>query len=115
VFIVNSKVNWANLSGNQNAIHLLEQHLDKVDWFWLSGNPNAIHILEKNLDKVDWFELSRNPNAIHLLSKLDTNKMRENNKVFAEELVAHVLNPLRLNRICETYGVELDELVELCW
>jgi hypothetical protein len=41
--------------------------------------------------------------------------MRENNKGFAEELVAHVFNPLRLIRICETYGVELDELVELCW
>jgi hypothetical protein len=49
------------------------------------------------------------------LSKLDTNKMRENNKVFAEELVAHVFNSVRLSRVCETYGVELDELVELCW
>jgi hypothetical protein len=41
--------------------------------------------------------------------------MRENNKAFAEELVAHVFNPLRLIRICEIYGLELDELVELCW
>ena len=27
---------------------------DKLDWFELSGNPNAIHLLEKNLDKVIW-------------------------------------------------------------
>jgi hypothetical protein len=93
----------------------LEQHLDKISWNYLSTNPNAIHILEQHLHKVNWYELSQNPNAIHLLTKLDTNKMRENNKAFAEELVAHVFNPLRLNRICETYGVELDELVELCW
>jgi hypothetical protein len=41
--------------------------------------------------------------------------MRENNKAFAEELVAHVFNPVRMNRVCEAYEVELDELVELCW
>jgi hypothetical protein len=35
----------------------------------LSGNPNAIHLLEKNQDKIDWRVLSRNPNAIHLLEK----------------------------------------------
>ena len=115
VFIVNSNVDWGCLSRNPNAIHLLEKNLDKVNWSMLSQNPNAIHILEQHLDKVNWGTLSRNPNAIHLLSKLDTNKMRENNKVFAEELVTHVFNPLRLNRICETYEVELDELVELCW
>jgi hypothetical protein len=25
-------------------------YLDKVDWYQLSGNKNAIHILENNLD-----------------------------------------------------------------
>ena len=42
------------------------QYLDKVDWYMLSGNPNAIPILEKNLDKVNWGWLCVNPNA-HLL------------------------------------------------
>jgi hypothetical protein len=50
-----------------------------------------------------------------MFSKLDTNKMKQNNKVFAEELVAYVFNPLRLNRICIEYDLELDELVEMCW
>ena len=61
------KVKWRELSNNPNVIHILEQHLDKVDWGGLSLNPNAIHILEKNLDKVDWTYLSENPNAISIL------------------------------------------------
>jgi hypothetical protein len=39
--------------------------------------------------------------------------MIQSNKVFAEELVAKVLHPMRLSRICETYNLELEELVEL--
>ena len=30
------------------------QRIAYIDWYYLSGNPNAISILEKNLDKVDW-------------------------------------------------------------
>ncbi len=32
--------------------------LDKLDWDWLSGNPNAIHLLEQNIDKINWYNLS---------------------------------------------------------
>ena len=28
--------------------------MDKLNWTFLSGNPNAIDILEKNPDKIDW-------------------------------------------------------------
>ena len=45
------------LSGNPNAIHLLDKNQDKIDWVRLSGNPNAIHLLEKNQDKIDWVRL----------------------------------------------------------
>ena len=62
-------MNWDNLSGNPNAIHLLEQNMDKIDWVHLSGNPNAIHLLEENPDKIDWSWLSLNPNAIHLFEQ----------------------------------------------
>jgi len=79
----------------------------------LSRNPNAIHLLEQNLDKVSSEGLSQNPNAIHLLAPLDTEKMRENCKKFAEELAAHVFHPARLLRICETYGLDLEEYFEL--
>ena len=63
------KPNWYYLSGNPNAISLLEQNIDKIDWHYLSSNPNAIHILEKNLDKINWRLLSANPNAISLLEQ----------------------------------------------
>ena len=69
------KVVWKNLSENPNAVHILEKNLYKLDeecWYWLSSNPNAIRILETNLDKLDedcWYWLSSNPNAIHILEK----------------------------------------------
>ena len=63
------KVDWDYLSGNKNAISILENNLDKVKWLYLSLNINAISILEKNLDKVDWHYLSRNRNAIFISEK----------------------------------------------
>ena len=64
------KLDWYGLlSTNPNAIHLLEQNINKIDWMLLSNNPNAIHLLEKNMEKIDWRQLSYNPNAIHLLEQ----------------------------------------------
>jgi hypothetical protein len=87
--------------------------LDKVNWPWLSGNPNAIPILEQKLDKVKWGWLSQNPNAIHLLAKLDTNAMRQNCKTFAEELARAVFNPMRAQRMADLYDLDMDEYFEL--
>ncbi len=53
IFNLNQKINWDELSKNQNAIHILEENLDKINWNWLSLNPNAIRLLEENLDKVN--------------------------------------------------------------
>ena len=53
-FLYWNKISWQWLSGNPNAIHLLEQNEDKINWDRLSGNPNAIHLLEKNMDKIHW-------------------------------------------------------------
>ena len=80
---------------------------------YLSSNPIAIPILEKNLDKIIWEELSRNLNAIHYFSSLDYNKMLENMKPFCNELVEKTLHPTRLERICKTYNIELEEYIEL--
>lgn len=46
------KLNWKHLSGNPNAIPMLEQNPEKISWDWLSRNPNAIHILEQNPEKL---------------------------------------------------------------
>ena len=72
-------IDWTVLSGNPNAIHLLEQNVDKINWRELSRNPNAIHILKQNLDKVSWIDLSYNPNAIHLLEQ-NVNKNKRASK-----------------------------------
>ena len=58
------------LSENPNAIHIIEQNLNKLKnhcWSYLSINPNATHILEQNLDKADWKALCENPNSIHII------------------------------------------------
>ncbi len=86
---------------------------NKVNWARLSSNPNAIHILEKNLDKVDWSWLSENPKAIHLFGKLDKDKMRENCRSFAEKLAKYVFHPLRLQKLSEQYGFDMEEYFEL--
>jgi hypothetical protein len=34
-YIVNANIDWKHLSNKPNAIHILEQNLDKVDWEYL--------------------------------------------------------------------------------
>ena len=53
---LNNNVDWHGLSGNPNAITILEKHLDKVNWYWLSGN-NYDYYKEKisRLNKLKLF------------------------------------------------------------
>lgn len=61
---------------NPNAIEILKKNTNKIDWKILSGNPNAIELLENKIleenslgykelynlhssKKIDWFELSK--------------------------------------------------------
>jgi hypothetical protein len=39
----------------------VKSNLDKFDWKKLSENLNAIHLLEQKVDKVHWRTLSQNP------------------------------------------------------
>ena len=65
------------------------------------------------LNILNWSELARNPNAIHLMARLDTEKMRSNCRVFAEELTAYVFHPTRLMRICDSYGLDVVDYFEM--
>ena len=129
-----NKVNWYGLSSNPNAIHILEKNLDKVFWDELSFNPNAISILENNLYKINWEYFAKNPNAIQILknnlnkidwyyllqnqninqilTELDIKKMKENCKIFAEELATYVFNPNRLNNLSELYNISVYDYLE---
>jgi hypothetical protein len=104
---------WRELSSNPNAVPLLEKHFDKINWHRFSKNPNAVHVLKQNLDKISRMGLAFNPNIVPVLGRLYTKKMRENCKAFAEELTAYVFHPARLARICEAYGLELEEYFEI--
>ena len=95
-FISISNLMWVQLSNNPNAIHILENNLDKVNWKQLSINLNAIHILEKNLDKVDWYWLSMNPNIF----EYDYKEIKNNlfNKGFVEELMVNRFHPSNMSK-----------------
>ena len=85
----------------------------KVSWANLSSNPNAIHLLEQNLDKVNWFYLSCNQNAIHLLSKLDYVQIRLNNQEFVQDLVSFVCNPNWIQKCATRLNMEFEEYQDL--
>ena len=107
------KIYWDLLSANPNAVHLLEKNLENVNWFWFSKNPNAVSILEKNMEHANYGMLSMNPEAINLLCKLDYVTMKKNMRTMCEELVISVFHPKRLEKICEDYGVDFDDLIEM--
>jgi hypothetical protein len=94
------------LSGNPNAIHLLEKNLEKIDWFRLSGNPNAIHLLEQNREKIDWVSLSENPSIFK--KKLDYKFLKERMNIIREELIMKCMHPSRLERFIEMGG-DIDD------
>ena len=91
------------LSGNPNAIHLLDANRDKIDWHMLCRNPNAIELLKANPEQIAddkyislWPGLSSNPGAIELLTanqdKIDWQYLSTNPMIFEK-----VFN--RVNRI----------------
>ena len=84
----------------------------KIVWGYLSENPNAIHLLEQNIDKIGWYLLSRNPNIF----TYDYNKMKQNriNSGITEGL--KVFQPQSLMRICmhtcKRYNIKFDDFME---
>jgi hypothetical protein len=72
-------------------------------------NPNAIHLLEQNVDKINWWGLCENPNAIHLLAPLNHEQMRIQNKEFFQELVQFVCHPTWLCKCASRLHMDLDE------
>jgi len=59
-----SKIDFAHLSGNPSAIHIILQHLDKVNSYFLSENRNAMDILMDNPHLINKLSITHNPNAI---------------------------------------------------
>ena len=126
------KVDWIRLSSNPSpdAIHFLEKHQDLLNgnhrlspypnWGTvcdsLSQNPNAVNLLKNNLHKLSydgWTNLAFNPNVLAIIGKLNTTKMKDNCRAFACELAEKVFHPSRLLRMCEAYGMDLEDYIQL--
>jgi hypothetical protein len=88
----------------------IASHLMEYTPFWI-----WIPILEKNLDELNWAflcsNLCSNPNIIQFIP-LNTAQMRSNCQPFAEELAQHVFHPLRVERLANTFGMDMDEYLE---
>ena len=52
------KLDWDNLSENPDAIHLLEQNMNKINFAYLSKNPSIFEIDKKQL-KIDITEKAK--------------------------------------------------------
>lgn len=106
------KINWVGLSSNINGIDILKKNKHKIHWKTLSKNPNAIELLKENEDKIDWNELSSNVNAIELLNN-NTDKINWNNlssNINAIELLANNLNKINWRKL--SYNINAIELIK---
>jgi hypothetical protein len=75
----------------------------------LLKNPDAIHILENNIDKINWKILSSNPSIF----QIDYDELRENGKIMTEEIAKIVWHPSRMYKWHEDqliYDSDLDSL-----
>ena len=104
---------WYRLSALPIAVPLLEKNLEHIDWDCLSRNSGAIHLLEQCPEKIDWEFLSFNKNAMHLLFRLDYSRMKQENDVFKEELMAYVFEPGRLMRLSQQYEVDFRNYLSM--
>jgi len=92
-------------SVNKNAVHLLEENLDKIDWCLLSFNQNAIHILRDNLEKIDWMCFSTNPSIF----EIDYESIQKRMDIIREELMIKTWRPDRIERMKNMYMQTMSE------
>ena len=95
-------------------MHLLEQNQEKIVWNVLLLNPNARELLKHNYHKIDngmW--QSYGSDVMDILFTLDFKVMKHNNIEFAEEIAKKVFHPMRLHKLCEKYGLDLEEINDI--
>jgi hypothetical protein len=79
--------------------------IEKLDWKKLSGNPNAIKLLDANPDKIDWHNLSGNPNGFNLIKKYAIGNKEQEDKILWHNLC---LNSKAAIKLLET-KIQEDE------
>ena len=131
-----NKLNWENLSLNPNATDLIEQNLDKikfsncytedvvsiklleknlykVNWKYLSKNPNAIQLLKDNINQICWHNIWLNENFMDIVGEIDYEAMRNAIKPLAEEIAQYVFNPIRIQKLANTFELTFEEILEI--
>lgn len=94
------KVDWKMLGGNENAIDLIEDNLDKVyDWIFLTQNPAAMHILQKNKKQIHWSKMACNSGIFYY----DYKMMKGLKKGLHKNLIEWFWHPSRICGNIEDY------------
>jgi hypothetical protein len=87
---------------------MIKANPDKINWYMLSGNENAIDIIEANKDKIEWDTFSLNPSIF----TYDYDEIKKNFKDLGEEIIIKALHPKRLLRLMKEYG---EDYVYQCY
>ena len=139
--VIQKRENWSLISQHSKDIEYIKTNLDKVEWSQLSANPNMLPIIIDNPYNIDYYWLSCNDNhlatdiikkriqedkynefwdfmagsdtKIDIIFPLCYLVMRDNMTEFNQELCKYVFNPIRLKRMCTTYGIELEDWQEI--
>jgi len=90
---------------NPNAIHILEQNIDKINWGLLTLNPNAEKLLNENKDKINWYWISDNP----CIFEINYKKLEERINIFKEELIKKIYHPNKLWYYIEKYNYDIGD------
>ena len=79
--------------------------INKLNWVELSRNENAVELLKENQDKINWLLFSTNPSIF----TLDYKQMTINFQLFAEEIIAKAMDPDRIKRLSIIYKFEFKD------
>jgi hypothetical protein len=93
------------ISGNSEAIEIIEKNLDKTCFFLMSSNKSAIHILRNHIQDISWEILSQNENIF----VYDYDRIKSRLHIYLEELIAKSLHPTRIQYWLDN-GLTIDDL-----
>ena len=95
---------YEEIFANEDCIAALIDNPNGRDILMHYGKPFTGELLEDAI---------KTPALLHLIYMWDYEKMKQNNRQFAEELCAKVFHPIRVNKIAATHNMDVLEWLEL--
>ena len=112
------KINWSNLSQNENAIHLLEKNIDRINFNGLIYNKNALHIIKRYPGKLSEYSWNLFSLDCKDMSILEDNIDRYDNRVSANPFAMDFLekNQYKIDyeMLSENPSIFIDEYTQVC-